>query len=374
MPEVLEAPRTILLSVLDARVRLTTDSVELLALLGSRLGPFVREDEAGDEDPIEVRLAPPPARLRLGAQVRELSGQDPVEQAFSAIFREIVDRIETYLLVHAAAVADDSGAFLLAGSSGSGKTTLSLMLAQRGFRILSDDFTPLDRASGMAAPFPKALGVRRGAGSSAAHGAAGATITGVRGLLAHEGLPEQARARGPEPVAGIVFLDLDGAERLDPREPFVLAVRCAGAKAPVERRLLALDGIELLAERDDELTLRVDPRRTSSAALELALTELAPDTLEYGLVAPHPPRGDQTPRLREISASQAAILLLRELQNRRPTGRLLQGVGNDPTRLLPEIARLVSGLPLARIEPGAPGQTADLLASTFRSWADARSG
>jgi hypothetical protein len=372
MPEALDAPRTILLSVLDARVWVTTDSPELLQLLASRLGPFVGEGQPLDEDPLEVRLEPAPARLRLGTQMQKLEGRDPVEQAFSAIFREIVDRIEAYLLVHAAAVAKDPGAFLVAGSSGSGKTTLTLLLAQRGFRVLSDDFTPVDRASGEAVPFPKALGVRRGAGSSAARGTTGASITGVRGLLAHDGLPRKARARGPEPITGIVFLDVEGAEQLDPRAPFTLAVRCAADKDPVRSKLLALGGVALLADHEDELTFRVDPARASSMALEEELADLASTTLEYGLVAPHAPRGDRQPKLRPISPSQAAILLLRELQNRRPSGRLLRGLAGDPTRLLPEIGRALAGVPLARLEPGDAEQTADLLALTFDEWSRAR--
>jgi hypothetical protein len=373
MRKVQPVPRAVKLSVLDATVVVTTDSSRLLDAIRARLGPFVGEAASSDAEAaeIEVRVNPHPPRLRVGDQVQELSGADPAEQAFSAIFRAIVDQVRGYLLVHAAALVDARGAILLAGSSGSGKTTLCLRLARRGLRILSDDFTPIDRSSGLVVPFPKAMGVRRGAGSSAALETAGATITGRRGLLAHDGLPATARAEGPAPLAGLIFLDVDDSPALDPAAPITLAVRCAGPRDDVRRRLSSLAGVDLLAERGDELTFRVDPRRASSARLEGELAELASATLEYGLVAPHPPRGDQAPVLRDISPTRAAILLLRELQNRRPGGRLLRSVDGDPTRLLPELGQAIANVPMARLEPGDPEQTALLVESTLRTWQSA---
>lgn len=374
MSHVLPVPERRLLQVLDARVHVTTDARGLLEALDARLGPFVSAGDTAtapdDRDTVEVRLSPGPPQMRKAGQLIHLSGVDPVEQAFSAVFREVVDRIERYLLVHAAAVAGEAGAFLLAGSSGSGKTTLCLLLAGHGFRLLTDDFTPVERGTRTATPFPKALGVRHGAGSSAARRTAGATITGARGLLSHDGLPSEARASGPAPLRGIVFLDTEGSDRFDLHSPFRLGVRCAASSTPVRERMAGVAGIRLVAEQDDELTFEVDPRGASSRQLEAALAELADMTLEYGLVATTPPRGEQSPRLRHISPSQATALLLRELQNRRAGGRLLASVGGDPLGLLPEITAMIAGLPLARLEPGHPESTAALLAETFGRWAE----
>lgn len=360
-------PRTVELSILDATVRLTTDSPELLRTIGDRLGPFVSEGDARHDD-VEVRMSPHPPRLRIGSKLVELRGRHPSEQAFSAIFRTLVDRVESHLLVHAASLAAERGAFLLAGSSGTGKTTLCLMLARRGFRVLSDDFTPLERSTGCVVPFPKALGVRRGAGSDAALKTAGTSISGPRGLLAHDGLPESARAAGPAPLAGVVFLDLDPSPVFDPLAPLSLAVRCAGPPREIGSRLAALAGVEPAGEQGDELFFRIDPASASSARLERELADLGPATIEYGLVAPNPPRSDQPPLIEPIATAHAALLLLRELQNRRPGGRLLRSVDGDVTALLPEVARAIAGLPVARLRPGAPEETAELLERTFRGW------
>jgi hypothetical protein len=48
------------------------------------------------------------------------------------------------LAFHAAAIANSSGAVLLAGDSGAGKSTLLAALLQRGWMMLSDDLSPVD--------------------------------------------------------------------------------------------------------------------------------------------------------------------------------------------------------------------------------------
>ena len=59
-----------------------------------------------------------------------------------------------HLLLHAAVVARDDRAILMSGVSGAGKSTLSLMLSQRGWRFLGDEFAMIDPDTGWAHPFP----------------------------------------------------------------------------------------------------------------------------------------------------------------------------------------------------------------------------
>ncbi len=54
--------------------------------------------------------------------------------------------------LHAAAVARDNRAILIAGPSGSGKTTTALLLAYSGFDLLSDDMVVYHAASGCVRP------------------------------------------------------------------------------------------------------------------------------------------------------------------------------------------------------------------------------
>lgn len=65
-----------------------------------------------------------------------------------------------HLLLHAAVVAKDDRAILLSGISGAGKSTLSLMLAQRGWRFLGDEFALIDPETGLAWPFPRPISLK----------------------------------------------------------------------------------------------------------------------------------------------------------------------------------------------------------------------
>ena len=70
-------------------------------------------------------------------------------------------------LLHAAALADDRGAVVLAGLSGAGKSTLCAALVARGWRYLSDERVAVDsklRALGLARPIGMAVGARVPAG------------------------------------------------------------------------------------------------------------------------------------------------------------------------------------------------------------------
>ncbi len=60
-----------------------------------------------------------------------------------------------HLLLHASTVERDGKALIMTGLSGSGKSTLSVLLAERGWRYLGDEFALIDCVSGQAVPFPR---------------------------------------------------------------------------------------------------------------------------------------------------------------------------------------------------------------------------
>ena len=62
--------------------------------------------------------------------------------------------------LHAAAVARDGQALLIAGPGGSGKSSLATELVGLGFRYLGDDVIPLDPVTAIAYPFPVTPTVR----------------------------------------------------------------------------------------------------------------------------------------------------------------------------------------------------------------------
>lgn len=65
-----------------------------------------------------------------------------------------------HLLLHAAVVERDGRAVIMSGISGAGKSTLALLLAQHGWRFLSDEFALIEPDTGLVVPFPRAVSLK----------------------------------------------------------------------------------------------------------------------------------------------------------------------------------------------------------------------
>lgn len=65
-----------------------------------------------------------------------------------------------HMLLHASAVARDGRALIMSGISGSGKSTLAALLAEGDWRLMGDEFTLIDPASGDALAFPRAVSLK----------------------------------------------------------------------------------------------------------------------------------------------------------------------------------------------------------------------
>jgi len=66
------------------------------------------------------------------------------------------------MTVHASAITNGKKTILFSAAPGKGKTTIAALLQSRGYRLISDDFVPIDRSSFSAYPFPIAMSVKEG--------------------------------------------------------------------------------------------------------------------------------------------------------------------------------------------------------------------
>lgn len=84
---------------------------------------------------------------------------------FMCIINEIYQKTDDFWLmtVHAAALTNGRKTILIPAKSGSGKTTISALLQNKGYKLLSDDFVPIDKHSYSAWPFPIAMSIKMGA-------------------------------------------------------------------------------------------------------------------------------------------------------------------------------------------------------------------
>ncbi len=68
-----------------------------------------------------------------------------------------------HMLLHASAVAKHGRALIMSGESGSGKSTLAALLGEGDWRLMGDEFTLIEPASGDALAFPRAISLKNAA-------------------------------------------------------------------------------------------------------------------------------------------------------------------------------------------------------------------
>lgn len=355
-----KTPEALDLEMLDARLRVVTDGSALAERLRGELARFVVPG-GRPQRIVEVRFEPPPPRAQVDGHVIALDDEDAEEQAYGLVFRAALDLTERFVVLHAAALERDGRALLIAGPSESGKTTLTLALLRRGYRLLSDDFTPLERTSGRVHPFLKALGVRPGPGRALARLAGEA--------VAREAVDPHVIARdaiAAAPAAPLAVALFDGGEAPPQASaPYHFGVRTAGEPSRVAEVLGRIEGARI--ERIDRagLVLAIDPGRQAALALAEALARIDDLVLEYGLMPRSYERRATPPRLTPLRASDALILLARDVQNRRPQGALFRSLGGNAGRLMVELARHLGRARFAWLVAGRPEETATALDAWF---------
>lgn len=106
--------------------------------------------------------------FRLNGEIKGLWPYDETHLVKGVIFINLINiifdkRDDFWLMtVHASAISNGRKTLLIPAEQGSGKTTMAALLQDKGFKLVSDDFVPLDRSSN-AYPFPIAMSVKQGA-------------------------------------------------------------------------------------------------------------------------------------------------------------------------------------------------------------------
>jgi len=128
------------------------------------------EDSEGFAD-FHVRVAPPRSLRRwIGPQVHfHFDGARPflplpADQSFAMLEWGlnwcVSAHCHQFLIVHAATVEKAGFALLLPGDPGAGKSTLCAGLVSRGWRLLSDELTLLELATGHVVPLPRPVSLK----------------------------------------------------------------------------------------------------------------------------------------------------------------------------------------------------------------------
>ncbi|MFC0101664.1 HprK-related kinase A [Sphingopyxis terrae] len=141
-----------------------------------------------------------------------------------------------HMLLHASAVARDGRAVILSGESGSGKSTLAALLGEGAWRLMGDEFTLIEPASGDALGFPRAVSLKNAAIAEIAArvdpARLGPLLAGTpKGDIRHLIPRADAIAGMHEPArpALILFPRFGGAAAIEPMAPGEVFVRLTEA-------------------------------------------------------------------------------------------------------------------------------------------------
>jgi HprK-related kinase A len=110
-----------------------------------------------------------------------------------------------YLVIHAAVIERNGRALLLPAPPGSGKSTLCAGLVNRGWRLLSDELTLLDPASGTVLPLARPVSLKNASIDVMRRFAPKAVLSAtvhdtLKGSVAHMKPPGDAVMRSLEPA------------------------------------------------------------------------------------------------------------------------------------------------------------------------------
>ena len=298
-----------------------------------------------------------------GRQILPIEGYDPALQLYGEFLLETRRLITSTALIHGASLVDSSGgATLIAAPSSFGKTSLALGLLARGHRLLSDDYSPLDLSTGCVHPFPRAVAVDPGGSAplpaafrDAAARPNAPRLLGKALLDIGEVLGEGALQREPTPLRRVVLLTGDTAFSLDCDTQVELRV---GALAEHSRRFeRALEGISGVAvvDRGERgamrfWTLVLDTSRRPSEPLSRLFDDPAVVFVERW--GESTPTFEGSPESRPIPRSEAALLLAREMLNRREGGGALAAYGGRLAPLLLDLAGALRDAGCFSVKPG----------------------
>jgi hypothetical protein len=147
---------------LDGYFSISSEDQRWLPLLAQLWSPFVSSAEGSAH---RIRICRDGDRWRVEFFNEWANADSDPWQLLNAMRNALFERAlrgagREYVSVHAAALALDDVAVLLAGPPGAGKTTLTLELLDRGWTYLSDDLAPISIDTGLVIPVPKPLHVK----------------------------------------------------------------------------------------------------------------------------------------------------------------------------------------------------------------------
>ena len=323
------------------------------------LGVAYRRFKISANDEAPVRVAVPPG------------GADAEMLLYQGFLAAVLFHVDPHAVFHGAALVDRAGGgLLLAGPSGHGKSSLTLELVSRGLGFLGDDYAPVALASGTVWPFPRTASVRPGGEAPLPPAVRALARDPLTPRLFGKALVDVGAAFGaaaiasePVPIRTVVVLSDPSAS--DDVSWMTLAARAADADR-LGAALRAIPGVVVEEEERESPArahrrwrLRIEHAAGPTEALGAVVEDEAVLYSERAWNAA--PDFAASPAASPLKRREAAVLLTRELLNRRRGCKFLARRSDGVAGLVLEVAHALREADCWRVSVGRFEETVDLV-------------
>ncbi len=353
---------------LGQRVRATSDSDAFLTLIRTMWGQL---EGGGAEQGVrayDIRVGTGEPEFHGPDGTCRLDPADPVVHAYNLLMTDLHGTVGDHFLLHASCVVRDDRALLISGPSTFGKTTLALRLVDRGFRLVADDVTVVERATGRPVPIGRPLNLRPGTRQLLIPEQLQAAASSTRDAGGDEWIVDPGAWSGPVPAGchiGMAVLLRSPSESQGTRTFPFLEVRLVQGCREARDELVALPGCS--AASDDEnpwlVRITIDESRPISEWLRRRR-----DALVWAIKLPAA-GADFTgsPRMTRIGPFQAGLELCQELMNRHEGSALEREFRGRDTELVGEVGAALKRADCFALTTGRLDETLDRLMERFEA-------
>jgi len=287
-----------------------------------------------------------------------------ISQAELMIFQRIIDRIGSYMLLHAGVVSKNDNAYIIYAMSSFGKTTLILELLSRGYKFLSDEYCPVNIDDFSIAPFPRSLGLKNSSSFlSRIDMDKGLCLENENKIFVEDISP---RSVGTTCKAKYLLMLTDRLdEPLSVDETDTVELMLFNDNKQIVDEITAHSEIKILEKFERGFYagyhFHIPPKKELIRTFHDIWKRHERDVYYVYTIPRAKPNFNHPPAIAQMEKSETVLEVLTNLINRSPASKLLERCGGKNANILLKIGKFIEDVACYRMKPGTLHEMADII-------------